>query len=133
MNREIMYECLKEECKVAGCRNQRFRKREYAPLEVFHTPGKGYGLRCLRDLNEGDFVIEYCGEVIDAAEFKRRTTQYDTEGDEHFYFMTVGPDTVVDASRMSNLARFMNHSCEPNCSTQKWTVDGEVCNLIYTI
>jgi hypothetical protein len=126
MNRDMFYECLRGECKVKGCRNQRFRQRQYAPLEVFHTPGKGYGLRCTRDLGVGEFVSEYCGEVVSTAECKRRTQQYDDEGDEHFYFMTIDADNVIDASRMSNLARFMNHSCEPNCVTQKWNVDGEV-------
>lgn len=43
---EMMYECLADECKVPGCQNQRFRRRQYAKLEVFPTPGKGYGLRC---------------------------------------------------------------------------------------
>ena len=37
---------LADECKVPGCQNQRFRRRQYAKLEVFPTPGKGYGLRC---------------------------------------------------------------------------------------
>jgi len=23
-----------------------------------------------------------------------------------------------------NKARFINHSCKPNCETQKWTIDG---------
>ena len=69
-------------------------------------------------------MVEYMGEILDAAEFRRRTEQYDNEGDEHWYFMQIDADNTVDASRMSNLARFMNHSCEPNCMTQKWAVDG---------
>lgn len=43
---EMMYECIAGECKIPGCQNQRFRRRQYAQLEVFPTPGKGYGLRC---------------------------------------------------------------------------------------
>jgi hypothetical protein len=34
---------------------------------------------------------------------------------------------VIDACSKGNLGRFINHSCEPNCRTEKWTVDGEVC------
>ena len=70
MNREIFYECLPDECKVPGCCNQRFRQRQYAPLEVFHTPGKGYGLRCARALAAGEFLVEYVGEVCDTDEFQ---------------------------------------------------------------
>lgn len=132
MNREMMYECLADECKVPGCQNQRFRRRQYAQLEVFPTPGKGFGLRCATDLEAGDFVVEYCGEILDAGEFRRRTEQYDKEGDEHWYFMQIDDDNTVDASRMSNLARFMNHCCEPNCMTQKWAVDGEVAVGFFT-
>ena len=31
---DVYYECLDGECKLANCRNQRFRQRQYAPLEV---------------------------------------------------------------------------------------------------
>ena len=37
----------------------------------------------------------------------------------------LGTGLVIDASQKSNHARFMNHSCDPNCETQKWTVRGE--------
>lgn len=33
---------------------------------------------------------------------------------------------VIDACRRGNKARFINHSCEPNCETQKWVVKGEL-------
>jgi len=35
----------------------------------------------------------------------------------------VEKDFIIDAGPKGNLARFMNHSCEPNCETQKWTVN----------
>lgn len=33
---------------------------------------------------------------------------------------------MIDAGPKGNSARFMNHSCSPNCETQKWTVNGDV-------
>lgn len=33
---------------------------------------------------------------------------------------------MIDACRRGNRARFINHSCEPNCETQKWVVKGEL-------
>ncbi|EKX31239.1 hypothetical protein GUITHDRAFT_47131, partial [Guillardia theta CCMP2712] len=32
---------------------------------------------------------------------------------------------VIDASAMGSMARFINHSCSPNCHTEKWTVGAE--------
>jgi hypothetical protein len=52
-------------------------------------------------------VVEYMGEILDAGELKRRTEQYDNEGDQHLYFMQIDAHNTVDASRMSNLARFL--------------------------
>jgi hypothetical protein len=40
--------------------------------------------------------------------------------------MPSGAVQVIDACRRGNRARFINHSCEPNCETQKWVVKGEL-------
>ncbi|XP_030888172.1 histone-lysine N-methyltransferase SETD2 [Leptonychotes weddellii] len=34
--------------------------------------------------------------------------------------------SIIDATQKGNCSRFMNHSCEPNCETQKWTVNGQL-------
>lgn len=34
-------------------------------------------------------------------------------------------DRIIDAGPKGNEARFMNHCCQPNCETQKWTVNGD--------
>jgi hypothetical protein len=40
---------------------------------------------------------------------------------------------VIDHKYKGNLARFINHSCEPNCITKKWNVLGEICIGIFAI
>ena len=35
------------------------------------------------------------------------------------YLFGVDGSTVIDATRMGNIARFINHSCDPNCITKK--------------
>ena len=32
---------------------------------------------------------------------------------------------IIDAGPKGNLSRFMNHCCNPNCDTHKWTVNGD--------
>ena len=47
--------------------------------------------------------------------------------------MSISKNEVIDPTFKGNLARFINHSCEPNCETQKWHVLGEVCVGIFTL
>lgn len=63
--------------------------------------------------------MEYVGEVLDYKTFKSRTKQYAKSGESHFYFMALNADEVIDASYKGNISRFINHSCDPNCETQK--------------
>lgn len=73
----------------------------------------------------GTFVIEYVGEVVTRAEYRRRMAQLQSAGADTFYFLALTAGLVIDAGRRGNQARFMNHSCEPNCRTEKWQVGGK--------
>lgn len=125
LNRVLYNECNPKICPAGErCENQMFEKKLYPKLEVMYMNQKGFGLICLEPISAGTFVIEYVGEVIDDAEFRRRISQKEQERDENFYFLTLEKDYIIDAGPKGNLARFMNHSCEPNCETQKWSVNG---------
>ncbi|CAD7686127.1 unnamed protein product [Nyctereutes procyonoides] len=43
----------------------------------------------------------------------------------HFNMLTIDKDRIIDAGPKGNYSRFMNHSCQPNCETLKWTVNGD--------
>jgi len=87
--------------------------------------GKGFGLFAAQNINEGDLIVEYVGEKIDMDECNRRLCYFYSR-DPHSYIFSLNGKYVVDATRKGNVGRFINHSCEPNCHSEKWEVDGNV-------
>ncbi|TKY51441.1 Histone-lysine N-methyltransferase ASHH1 [Spatholobus suberectus] len=108
------------------CRNQKFQKCEYAKTKLFKTDGRGWGLLADEDIKAGQFVIEYCGEVISWKEAKRRSQAYEIQGLKDAFIICLNASESIDATRKGSLARFINHSCQPNCETRKWNVLGEI-------
>lgn len=45
------------------------------------------------------------------------------------YCLNLDSGMVIDSYRMGNEARFINHSCDPNCEMQKWWVSVESLSL----
>ncbi|KAI8997299.1 hypothetical protein BDB01DRAFT_735111 [Pilobolus umbonatus] len=133
INRMMFMECIMQDCPCGRlCRNRRFQLGQYARVDVIKTEKKGYGLRALDDLPMNTFIMEYIGEVIPQSEFIMRTREYDAEGFKHYYFMTLKNDEIIDATRRGCLARFINHSCSPNCVTQKWVIGKKMRIGIFT-
>ncbi|NXI26606.1 SETD2 methyltransferase, partial [Sterrhoptilus dennistouni] len=119
LNRLLMIECSSRCPNGDYCSNRRFQKKQHADVEVILTEKKGWGLRAAKDLPSNTFVLEYCGEVLDHKEFKARVKEYARNKNIHYYFMALKNDEIIDATQKGNCSRFMNHSCEPNCETQK--------------
>uniref|UniRef100_A0A672SJD0 Histone-lysine N-methyltransferase, H3 lysine-36 specific n=1 Tax=Sinocyclocheilus grahami TaxID=75366 RepID=A0A672SJD0_SINGR len=126
INRMLMYECHSQVCPAATrCQNQSFTKRQYTEVEIFRTLSRGWGLRSVSDIKKGAFVNEYVGEVIDEEECRARIKHAQEDNICNFYMLTLDKDRIIDAGPKGNQSRFMNHSCQPNCETQKWTVNGD--------
>nr|XP_046243901.1 histone-lysine N-methyltransferase NSD3 isoform X5 [Scatophagus argus] len=127
LNRMLQYECHPQVCPAGeSCENQCFSKRLYAETEVVKTDDRGWGLKTKQALKKGDFVTEYVGEVIDSEECQQRIKRAHENHISNFYMLTLTKDRVIDAGPKGNASRFINHSCSPNCETQKWTVNGDV-------
>lgn len=128
INRLTLIECVNGLCGACGddCQNQRFQKKEYADIAVFQTKMKGYGVRAEADIDEHQFIYEYKGEVIAEEEFRDRLVKYDERNYKHFYFMMLQNGEFIDATMKGSLARFCNHSCNPNAYVNKWVVAGKL-------
>lgn len=72
----------------------------------------------------GSFVIEFVGEIINKPEFDWRFKQSVENEAKNLYFMSLEGGLYIDPTVHGNEARFMNHSCQPNCITKKWTAGG---------
>lgn len=83
-------------------------------------------MRTLENVAQGSFVYEYVGEVISESGFRKRAEDYKTGGNRHFYFMMLQKGEFIDATSKGGLARFCNHSCNPNCYVDKWVVDDKL-------
>ncbi|XP_024273518.1 histone-lysine N-methyltransferase NSD3 isoform X4 [Oncorhynchus tshawytscha] len=134
LNRMLQYECHPQVCPTGdNCENQCFSKRLYSETEVIKTDGCGWGLKTNQALRKGDFVTEYVGEVIDSEECQQRIKHAHENRVTDFYMLTLTKDRVIDAGPKGNSSRFINHSCSPNCETQKWTVNGDVRIGLFTL
>lgn len=133
LNRMLMIECGLKCTLGEHCLNKRFQKLQYAKVEVFKTRKKGWGLQAASDIPAGSFIMEYVGEVVRSKEFRSRVKSYNKQKIKHHYFMALRSDEIIDATVKGNITRFINHSCEPNCETQKWTVNGDLRIGFFTI
>jgi uncharacterized protein len=84
------------------------------PFELRESPIQGRGAFATRRIRKGTRIIEYTGEHITQKQADKR---YDDEtmGRHHTFLFTLDENTVIDAAVGGNEARFINHSCDPNC------------------
>ncbi len=91
-------------------------KRSKPPVyEVRRSSIQGRGAFAIRAIRKGQHVDEYLGEPITHAEADRRYD--DANGRHHTFLFILDDDTVLDARKHKSPARYINHSCNPNCET----------------
>jgi len=85
-------------------------------IEARNSAIHGTGVYAIAPIKKGARIIEYIGERISHAEADRR---YERKGsdDGHTFLFIASNRTVIDATDGGNAARFINHSCNPNCET----------------
>ncbi|KAH6855288.1 hypothetical protein B0I37DRAFT_303548 [Chaetomium sp. MPI-CAGE-AT-0009] len=133
-NRIMLYECDETNCNfgTAHCQNRAFQDlqertkkggRYRVGVEVVKTGDRGYGVRSNRCFEANQIIMEYTGEIITEAECERRMNE-EYKDNECYYLMSFDQNMIIDATTGS-IARFVNHSCSPNCRMIKWIVAGQ--------
>ena len=135
MNRLIFLEC-DENCKCGeSCRNRAFQRKEYADVYPIKTKDRGWGLCAGSMIKKDTFIMQYIGEIysLESEYGKRKMKEYKDK--ECTYLMNLPGNNnrheVIDPTKRGNMARFINHSCDPNCETRKWHVKNELCIGIF--
>jgi SET domain-containing protein len=77
------------------------------------SPIHGWGVYATRRISKNTRIIDYAGEKISNRESLRRELRYIKRG--HIWCFKLTSRTVIDAGVGGNMARFINHSCRPNC------------------
>jgi uncharacterized protein len=87
---------------------------ETTPFEIRPSPIQGQGAFATRRIPAGTRLIEYAGERLTPQEADARYP--DVPGERHHTFLfAIDDDIVIDAAVDGNDARWINHSCAPNC------------------
>jgi hypothetical protein len=124
-------------CRVGpNCGNRRLGQRQSVKkCMTKRERGKGWGLITTEEAKTGQLVQEYLGDVIDEKAKEERLHQWSKEhpNDPNFYIMCLSQGWYIDAREQSNLARFINHSCDPNCILLRFNVGGYMRNGIFAL
>ncbi|HSQ02717.1 MAG TPA: SET domain-containing protein-lysine N-methyltransferase [Burkholderiales bacterium] len=83
-------------------------------FSVRNSPIHGRGVFALAAIPKGTRIMEYLGERISHDEADRRYAE-EHEHSPHTMLFAVDDEIVIDATRWGSSARFINHSCSPNC------------------
>lgn len=92
-----------------------------------------WGLYAEENIAVNDMIIEYVGEKVRQRVADLREKKYDMQGVGSSYLFRIDEDTVIDATKMGGIARFINHSCTPNCTAKIIRVDGTKRIVIYAL
>lgn len=92
---------------------------------------QGLGLFAAKDTEKHTMVIEYIGDLIRNEVANRREVIYE-EQNRGVYMFRIDNDVVVDATMAGGPARYINHSCNPNCVAEVVAFDRESKIIIIT-
>ncbi|XP_015429452.1 PREDICTED: histone-lysine N-methyltransferase SETD1 [Dufourea novaeangliae] len=107
----------------------KFRKKQ---LKFAKSGIHDWGLFAMEPIAADEMVIEYVGQMVRPVVADLRESQYEATGIGSSYLFRIDLDTIIDATKCGNLARFINHSCNPNCYAKVITIESQKKIVIYS-
>lgn len=108
------------------CLNLRFSLKQKTRLLLANSilPDAGLGVFSGTNIQRGDYIREYTGEILNETAAHIRGAVYDSK--EHSYLFDLDGIYSVDATFLGNKTRFINHQSHKNenCETETWNVGG---------
>ncbi|KAJ8538842.1 hypothetical protein K7X08_032311 [Anisodus acutangulus] len=98
-------------------------------LVVYKSGIHALGLYTSRFISQGEMVVEYVGEIVGLRVADKREIEYLSGKKLQYksacYFFKIDQEHIVDATQKGGIARFVNHSCLPNCVARIISVRNE--------
>ncbi|KAH9203387.1 hypothetical protein DL95DRAFT_321507 [Leptodontidium sp. 2 PMI_412] len=108
-------------------------KKRKKHVEFGRSAIHGWGLYAMENIPVNDMIIEYVGEKIRQQVADVREARYLRSGIGSSYLFRIDENTVIDSTKKGGVARFINHSCMPNCTAKIITVDKRKCIVFYAL
>lgn len=140
-SRDVIYECSEFCGCPQSCCNRlvQFGPRNHLRIEDYSHLGKQLGLTTKVAIPKGAFICEYAGEILCKEEAIRRHYENDASHRMNYIIcLNERPianeagthiQTFIDPSKIGNIGRYLNHSCEPNCEIISVRVDSPIPKL----
>ncbi|OAQ96293.1 hypothetical protein LLEC1_00141 [Akanthomyces lecanii] len=108
-------------------------KKRKKPVKFARSAIHNWGLYTMEDIHKDDMIIEYVGEEVRQQISEIRENRYLKSGIGSSYLFRIDENTVIDATKKGGIARFINHSCMPNCTAKIIKVEGSKRIVIYAL
>lgn len=109
---DVEYDCRKEYTRYK-------QSKGWTSLVVYKSGIHGLGLYTSQFISRSAMVVEYVGEIVGLHVADKRERDYQSGSKLQYksacYFFRINKENIIDATRKGGIARFVNHSCMPNC------------------
>jgi uncharacterized protein len=92
-------------------------------IEARKSPIHGNGVFATHKIRKGERIVRYVGALRSHEEVDEDYGEIEENG--HTFLFTLNDDYVIDATKRGNVAKWINHSCSPNCEAVIEEAEGD--------